>query len=183
MISETGIWSQQEANEAHIFSYNVARFIGRYFEPNKTVIDLGCGKGTYLGYLKSIGFVDLLGVEGIELNNFDFDDILILDLALPITINRKGNVICIEVFEHIPNEFETHFVDNILKCLDGKLIISVATEGQEGTGHVNCRNNDYVIDLFEARGLKFNALDTIKIRTVPENFVSYLRNTLMIFER
>lgn len=182
MITETGIWGQDVADESHIFSYTVARWIGQYLEKDKMLIDIGCGRGTYLQYLKEQGFKKLCGIEGFELNNFEFNNIEIHDLTNEYKAPQKGNVICLEVFEHIPNQYEDMLIDNILNCLDGKLIISVATPGQGGTGHVNCQSNEYVIDKFKGRGLEFLEIETESIRLVPENFVMYFKNTLMIFK-
>lgn len=183
MIGKTGIWSEDEA-WTHAFSYSTAKYIGDYFEKDVPVIDLGCGKGTYVQYLIDRGFKDVSGIEGSELENMDSDIIFRWDLSQPLNnLSHSGNVISIEVFEHIPRQFEAQFVQNILNCCSGKLVLSVAVEGQPGLGHVNCRNNDYVIALFEGQGFKFQAERTAEIRAKVEPHVDYLRNTLMVFER
>jgi hypothetical protein len=61
---------------------------------------------------------------------------MVEDLTKPFK-TTKGNVICIEAFEHIPSQFEKQFVENIINACSGKLVISVAVEGQPGIGHVN----------------------------------------------
>lgn len=182
MIGRTGIWTQDEAY-AHAFSYYTAKYIGDYFEKDKPMFDLGCGKGTYLKYLEDRGFAECVGIEGSLLKDVDFNDIWVGDLTAPIAIPYPGNVISIEVFEHIPKEFEAIFVDNICKLCSGKLVLSVAVKGQPGLGHVNCQNNDYIIDLFESKGFKFHPERTAEIRSKVEPHVDYLRNTLMVFER
>ena len=78
MIGQTGIWTTEESDYGHAFSYYTARFIGRYFEKNRPVIDLGCGNGTYLQYLKDIGFENLTGVDGCKVSKPDFEDIQII---------------------------------------------------------------------------------------------------------
>lgn len=181
MIGKTGIWSEEEA-WTHAFSYYTAKYIGDYFEKDVPVIDLGCGKGTYCAYLSDRGFVDVTGIEGKRLMEVDYNHIIVADLTLGLA-GWQGNVISLEVFEHIPKQYENIFVQNILNCLSGKLVLSVAVEGQPGLGHVNCRNNDYIINLFERHGLKFQAERTADIRSRVEPHVEYLRNTLMIFER
>jgi hypothetical protein len=183
MIEKTGIWSEDEA-WTHAFSYYTAKYIGDYFQKNVPVIDLGCGKGTYLNYLYDRGFNRSVGVEGSTLIDAEFHNIINYDLSklLPPEI-PSGNVISIEVFEHIPRQFEAQFVQNIVNCCTGKLVLSVAVEGQPGLGHVNCRNNDYVIRLFEGHGFKFQAERTKEIRAKVEPHVDYLRNTLMVFEK
>lgn len=179
MITNTGIWSKDESY-AHIFSFKVAQWIGRYLSKKEPILDFGCGIGTYLSYFQSIGFQDLTGVEGSEI---DFEHpVLIKDLTIPFNLNKKGNVICLEVWEHIPLEFEDILIENIKTHCKGKLILSVALKGQDGLGHVNCQNNEYVIEKLESHGFKFNAEDTLKIRRSPENFVAYFRETLMVYD-
>lgn len=184
MIGKTGIWSEDEA-WTHAFSYSTAKYIGDYFEKDVPVTDVGCGKGTYVQYLIDRGFENVIGYEGSDLKHLDTENIyLMTDLSKVVNFGGvKGNVISIEVFEHIPRQFEAQFVQNILNCCSGKLVLSVAVEGQPGLGHVNCRNNDYVIALFEGQGFKFMQERTAEIRAKVEPHVDYLRNTLMVFER
>lgn len=181
MVGQTGIWSDDEAY-AHDFSYGVARYIGKYFEKDKRVFDIGCGKGTYLQYLQDVGFRDLIGFDGSVLSEVDFR-VIPVDLSKKIYLSYPGNVICLEVFEHIPREYENIFVQNIVNCCDSKLVLSVAVEGQPGIGHVNCRNNNYVIELMQSKGFTFMKDRTDEIRKVVENHCDYFRNTLMIFEK
>jgi tryptophanyl-tRNA synthetase len=67
--------------------------------------------------------------------------------------------------------------------LKGYLILSVAVEGQEGLGHVNCRSNEYVINKLQEKGLTYLPELTEQIRKEPEPYVSYFKNTLMIFQK
>lgn len=185
MIGPTGIWSEEE-QFAHAFSENVAKYISEYFEKDKPVSDIGCGDGSYVKYLMDSGFEDVCGFDGISPINVKTKNIIKVDLTKDISANLggvSGNVICLEVFEHIPKQYEEQFVENICNAFNGKLVLSVAVEGQPGLGHVNCRNNDYIINLFESKGFKFNKKRTKEIRKNVEDHVNYFRNTLMIFER
>jgi hypothetical protein len=183
MASKTGIWSVEEALEHHDFSYRLAKFIGDYFEKQDIITDFGCGRGTYLRYLHDRGYENLHGVEGEALPFFEFSDISVRDLTQPFQLDDIGHSICIEVGEHIPQEFADQFIKNIANNTSRKLIISWAIPGQDGIGHVNCKHNVWVIDRFEALGFKLDAEDTIEIRQHVDNNMSYLRNTLMIFNK
>jgi hypothetical protein len=183
MISETGVWSEEEQH-AHIFSYNIARFVANLLKPftiNYDLYDFGCGNGKYLQYFGDLGML-ALGFDGYKSNNLE---IIINehDLTKDLVIYEQSNILCLEVWEHIPAEYEDVFVDNLVNNLKGYLILSVAVEGQEGLGHVNCRSNEYVINKLQEKGLTYLPELTEQIRKEPEPYVSYFRNTLMIFQK
>jgi len=175
MIGATGIWSEEEQS-AHIFSYGVARWVAK--NTTGTILDLGCGNGTYSTYFKEVGrnawAVDGFGKIGVD---------QVQDLTSKFDYFEYANVFCLEVFEHIPKELEGAFVDNIVNNCFGKLIISVAHEGQQGLGHVNCRPDWYVKELFEGKGFKFEKELTESIRQQPEGYVAYLKENLFVFTK
>lgn len=182
MPLETGIYTEEEAVYGHDFSYRLAKWIGEYLPKNKSVIDVGCGPAWYLRYLHDIGFIDLLGIEGTP-QNFEYGNVVLHDLSTPIPFQNKGNVISLEVGEHIPEEYSQTFLDNLCALCNGKLILSWAIPGQDGIGHVSCRHNIWVIREMERRGFELLVDDTLTVRTVVEDRVGYFRNTLMIFKR
>jgi hypothetical protein len=51
------------------------------------------------------------------------------------------------VAEHIPPEYESIFIENLISCNRKGIILSWAIPGQGGHGHFNEKPNDYVIDL------------------------------------
>lgn len=183
-MTETGIWEKHDIENQHVFSYNLARWIGDFLPSDRPVLDMGCGLGTYLDYFSRIGFDKLRGIEGADLEElFEFDNILIQDLAVPFDLGKKFNVISLEVAEHIPAECQQEYVDNLVKHVDKYLILSWAIPGQAGFGHVNCRHNIDVIAEFEKRGFKFLPEETMDARDCIEHYCSWFSNTLMIFER
>jgi len=181
-MTETGIWTESE-KDFHAFDYYLAKFIGQNLNKHKNLFDFGCGKGTYLDYFNDIGFENLIGVDGFKLSNYEYDNIHIHDLTTPLDLGRKGNVISLEVWEHIPQEFEGVFIDNLTRHLDGTLVISVAVPGQEGTGHVNCQSNEYVIEQLEMKGCSYDYRLTFAARQNVSNHCAYFRNTLMVFNK
>jgi len=183
-IKNTGIWEQDIADTGHIFSYYLARWIAKYLPTEYIVYDFGCGLGTYCQYLTDRGFKKVVGAEGYPLNNFEYDKILIQDISKPFHFGR-GNVMCLEVIEHIPLEFSEIVFDNICgHVLEGcKAIISCAVPEQGGDGHINCHPNEWVIEHMTKRGLKYLQQDTQSARNVIENHCAYFRETLLIFEK
>lgn len=188
MPTETGIWSKEEASDGHLFSYKLAKFIGDLFEKKETpVIDMGCGPGEYVKYLYDRGFTKLLGVEGTELDEHkDFKPplFLIQDLTMPFSVpSRFGNVICLEVGEHIPAEHTEQLIKNLVRhVLPGHyLVMSWAVPGQEGLGHVNCMTNEAVVDMMLKAGMIHCPPITKDARAVVENHVAYFRETILVF--
>ncbi len=68
-----------------------------------------------------------------------------LDLSIPhYHLPIYDWVLCMEVLEHIPPEYEDIAVDNLVRHARQGIILSWAKQGQGGYEHVNERNSDYV---------------------------------------
>jgi hypothetical protein len=207
MISETGIWSEEEAvpiNYPH--SELLCIRLYKVFSNLSWLYDFGCGDGYYLRNLWKMGFRKILGIDGLITPFHREDYFLRQDLSQPYSVNingeillraifgaeggdlknvylNPGQVLSLEVGEHIPQQYEQIFIDNLCHNCNSRMVISWAIEGQGGIGHVNCRNNSYVINEIEKRGFEFNIDLTSYIRRDIEIGVSYFRNSLMVFDR
>ena len=183
-ISKTGFWSKEDAHIHHVHSKPLSQWIANYLPKNERVFDLGCGLGNYLLDLQKAGFKDLVGLEGQVPDKRVFDNIWQHDLTTPIpngSIN-KGNIICLEVMEHIPAELTERVLRNIDNICLNYLVFSWAIRGQDGVGHVNCLNNDEVINMMEKRGYYFLEQKTEEARSVIDDSTPWFRNTLLIFK-
>lgn len=181
-VSATGCWSSKLA-ETHIFCEELAEWICGYLDKGRTVHDFGCGAGDYLGFLRGKGFVDLIGYEG-EIPSSRFPNILRQDLSEPFSVEKKGDVICLEVGEHIPRRHMDAFLDNVCGACDGKLILSWAVRGQYSSSHVNCLNNDEVIPEIERRGFRHLKDDSKNARNVIRlDGCNWFRDTILIHEK
>lgn len=195
MPTETGIWTEEEAKSGHLFSEVIASMISKSIDKETTVIDLGCGNGAYLRYLLSKDFRSLIGIDGsiktsYNIVEFPFSRTQVLqfikdDLTTPIIFPEQGNVICLEVGEHIPKEHENVFIDNVVNHVkpNGMLFLSWAIPGQDGIGHVNCKPNEEVIKIFQDRGFDYLELASNSVRSLVEDELAYFKNTIMIFVR
>lgn len=181
MPSNTGFWSTEEAETNHDFSYNLARWIAGYLQKDKTVNDFGAGNGAYMRYLHDLGFTDVCAIEGDIGTVTEIGNKLQYDLTSPFELNSIYNSICLEVGEHLPEEYLQQFLDNICNNTKGKIILSWAIPGQEGYHHVSCRHNVWVINEMEKRGMQLLAEDSLKARSVIEERLGYFSNTIMIF--
>lgn len=185
MIHETGYWKKEGVDGHHIHSDELSDWLLNYLEPykEKTIIDFGCGMGTYLDCFYKNGFINLIGLEGDPAkNDYDFN-ILTQDLAQTFDLNKKGIVISLEVGEHIPKEYQDIFLDNLERHCEELLIVSWAVRGQGGRGHFNELNNEEIIPEITKRGFVLLEEDTKNIRQSVKSSCHWFQNTLMIFKK
>ena len=183
-VRSTGYWRASDAHEHHGCSPRLAAWIANYLgaQKDKLTYDLGCGTGYYLTRLKEAGYSQLVGLEGEPPDRAEFSPIEKQDLT-SVVARPPGNVICLEVGEHVPAEHEKALLDTITSYCDSRLILSWAIRGQGGRGHVNCLDNHEVIARMQRRGFIFNPEDSMAARMHVDDNTPWFRNTLMIFER
>ena len=91
-------------------------------------------------------------------------------------------VLCLEVCEHVPAEFENKVVANLHRANTKGIILSWAKKGQGGLGHFNEQDNEYVKGVFQSLGYHNNMF----VETVLRNSVntcSWFKDTVMVFEK
>lgn len=182
IISPTGFWIEYEDYD-HVFIEELSNVINDYVKEHQitTVYDFGCGTGEYLDRLtKEVAGITATGFEGSP-NNTIYNNVVKKDLSSKLNLEPVDLVISIEVGEHIPKEFEQNFIDNISNSSKKHIIFSWAIEGQNGTGHINCQNNDYIISEMEKRGWKFDTDKTISVRDKMPPI--WIKNTVMFFNK
>lgn len=183
-INENGFWETTDET-GHIHDRSISAALCKYLADKqaKTVVDFGCGMGDYAKAFKNDGFK----VEAYD-GNPNTETLSggigkVLDLSKPFYLGKKFDVVLsLEVGEHIPAEFEATFMANITKHAKKHLVISWAVEGQGGSGHVNCKNNDYIIGQIEEVGFKYNPKDSQRIRNAASN-ASWFSYTIMVFDK
>jgi hypothetical protein len=169
-----GIWTTKEEFATHAFDEPLCQVISEIF--SGTFADLGCGNGAYTKYLQDHGFI----CHGFDGSPFTPDFCFKTDFTELIDLGKYDNVLCLEVGEHIPKQYETIFLDNICNTAKDFIILSWGVPGQGGTGHVNCQTNMYVMTEMFKRGWIFNKTLTKILR--HESTFSWFKNTLMVYE-
>ena len=135
----------------------VADTILELFRPS-SVADIGCGCGVYSRHFldKGLRVLALDGVLAPEEDRFPVP-VVLRDLTAPFP-NEWGRfdaTVCLEVAEHIPEEFLSPFLDNILQFSD-RLFLSAAPPFQGGHHHVNERPRRYWVAALAEKGFAYN---------------------------
>jgi hypothetical protein len=186
-ISDTGYWNGKTAHDHHAHSPELACWIYNFLKSkNQTdvqIYDFGCGLGNYLEKLKENGFDKLTGYEAEIPDKKVFENIKKYDLTIPIDLPIKGNILSLEVGEHIPIQYMDVYINNISNNCKKYLILSWAMPDQPGHGHVNCLENKEVITILEQKGFKLLSSETSNARSVIKDDCYWFKNTLLIFEK
>jgi hypothetical protein len=183
MISEKGFWIGDDVACEHAFDATLCKNLIAFFkDQGGTVCDLGCGMGDYTRSMRAAG-ITADGYDG----NPDTPTLTkgvgkVRDLSTPFEFPEKYDwVLTLEVGEHLPLEYESVFIDNIVNNSKRGIVLSWAVEGQAGHGHFNCRNNDYVKRAIMARGYRNNVATEQWLRSQVD--LSWFANTIMVFTK
>jgi len=181
-IDDNGIWTNRDVEEGHFFDHSLAKGLCEFFKNEKAtkVGDFGCGLGDYVGYLNKNG-IPSDGYDGnpftTEINPF----CKVLDLSKPQFIQKYSWVISFEVGEHIPQEYEDVFINNLHNNTTKGVIITWALEGVPGYGHINCRDWKYIKDKFIELNYTLDEDNTNKLRDLCE--LQWLSWSLMVLRK
>ncbi len=110
--------------------------------PVKSVLDVGCGTGTWLKvFSERYGINEFLGIDGAYVDKskivINEDNYKAYDLREPFDLGRKYDlVLCLEVAEHIPEKSAGNLISSLCKHSD-TVLFSAAIPGQVGQNHVN----------------------------------------------
>ena len=135
-----------------------------HYVPANSVVDVGCGVGSWLAVFQEQGVRDVWGVDGphvprdalqIPANRFQ-----VHDLQQPMHAPRRFDLaVSVEVAEHLPEESASAFIDS-LTDLAPAVAFSAAVPGQGGEHHVNEQWPSYWIERFAQHD--FRCFDVIR---------------------
>jgi len=182
LCSETGAWlTRGEAFHKHDLQLEAG--LVAFFQNGqvgRSVLDIGCGQGLYVRALRAAG----VKAEGIDGNPFTPEisggSCRVADASQPID-SPADWTLCLEVGEHMPAQFEEALLDNVCRNARRGVIVSWATPGQGGLGHVNERPTSEIQRAIEAKGFRHNPQATEQLRGQSSLF--WFRHNLLVFER
>jgi hypothetical protein len=123
--------------------------------PTHSVVDIGCGVGSWLRAFTECGVADIAGYDG---SYVDRSLLMIppeqfnpVDLRHEFALLRRFDLaVSLEVAEHLPDTCAPRFV-GMLTSAAPVVLFSAAIPGQGGTDHINEQWQDYWRALFASR--------------------------------
>jgi len=148
-----------------------------------SVVDVGCGIGTWLASFADHGVEDYRGLDGVHVPR---DRLMIAaehftacDLEAPVKPDRRFDLcLSLEVAEHLHEASADRFV-RLLTSLADTVVFSAAIPGQTGQNHFNMQWPDYWAAKFAQRG--YPCYDVIRPRIWGDDRVHwwYQQNMLL----
>lgn len=151
-----------------------------------SVVDLGCGCGTWLAAFKECGVNRILGLDGDYVPRSSLaispDCFKPVDLGQPLALNEQFDLaVCLEVGEHLPEKSAPTLVGSLV-TLAPVVLFSAAIPLQDGTNHINGQWPDYWTGIFGQFG--YTTLDAIRPHIWKNRRVeSWYRQNIFLFVR
>jgi SAM-dependent methyltransferase len=152
----------------------------------KSVVDVGCGVGTWLSVFKEYDIKDILGIDGEWVDKkmlmISEEQFVSHNLEEPIEIDKEFDlVMSLEVAEHIPPEKASIFIDSLTR-LGPVIFFSAAIPFQIGKHHVNEQWPEYWVRHFEKH--EYSVIDPIRKKIWQNDDVEYwYAQNLLVFAR
>lgn len=173
----------KDLEQNRISASKVLSILFDYVAPD-SILDVGCGLGTWLSVAQAMGVREVQGVDGewLDPGRLEIDPSLVrrTDLEKGISFGKRFDlVICLEVAEHLREEAAETFVASLVEHGD-MILFSAGIPHQGGHHHVNERFPGYWAAIFAKHD--FLALDFIRGRIWDDESVHWwFRQNVLLF--
>jgi SAM-dependent methyltransferase len=154
----------------------------------KSVLDVGCARGTWLRAWTELGIADVHGIDGdyvdrrmLEIPTSNFTA---TNLNVAFDLGRQFDLVqSLEVGEHIEESASHVFADSLACHARRYILFSAAPPGQGGEYHINEQPYEFWRQKFEERG--FATLDVVRPLIIENKRISYWYryNTILFIRR
>ncbi|NWH08747.1 MAG: class I SAM-dependent methyltransferase [Alphaproteobacteria bacterium] len=130
----------------------------------RSVVDIGCGVGTWLAEFIAAGVEECRGIDGASARDAELKIpvacFAVGDMTAPLALpHRYDLAVSLEVAEHLPADAAEIYIDSVTAAAP-VILFSAAIPQQGGPGHINEQWQDFWREKFSARG--FEAVDAIR---------------------
>lgn len=135
----------------------IVPYIIELFNP-ESILDIGCGTGTWLKSAETLGVKKIFGVDGEYINKNQLEisqeNFMSYNLQKVLNLNEKYSItLCLEVAEHLDEKYSDNLITSLVNHSD-IVIFSAALPYQGGQNHVNEQDFGYWIEKFKKHNYK-----------------------------
>ncbi len=148
----------------------------------KSILDVGCGNGTWLSVCEKYNISDFQGIDNSALGSSEIyihkNKIINRDLTSLFNLDRTFDVVlCLEVAEHLPESAANTLIDSLV--LHSKnIIFSAAIPMQGGQDHINEQPTEFWVNLFNQKG--YTAYDPFRLKFWADSSINWWYRQNMI---
>ena len=168
-------------NKTHIDEGSLNFFINSF--NIKSFLDIGCGPGGMVELAHSKG-LEALGIDGdYTLSRFNPNNFLIHDYSTgPLVLNKTYDLCwSCEFVEHVEEEFLDNFMATFNSC--NLVAMTYAPPGTPGHHHVNCKNMNYWVDVFNRYNFTFDDQTSNIIKKVSTMKKPFMQKNGLFFKK
>jgi len=150
----------------------------------ESVVDVGCGTGTFLKCFQEAGVQHLLGIDGgwVEKDKLHFpvNCFIEANLEKPIAVNGTYDlVLCLEVAEHLSFNASDALIETLTQ-LGKTIVFSAAVPNQGGQNHLNEQPFSFWQKKFENHGYYFYDIFRPRFWNIKEINWWYKQNMFLV---
>jgi SAM-dependent methyltransferase len=174
---------KKRKNFARTAAEVIAPHVIRLCSPS-SVVDVGCGDGSWLAVFRDLGVRYVLGLDGpwIDLEDLQIHaaDFRRADLEKRIELEKKFDLaISLELAEHLSPKRAEGFVADLIRLSD-VILFAAAIPGQGGVNHINEQWPSYWAEIFSHQG--YHKIDTIRRMIWDNHSIPYwYRQNILLF--
>ena len=162
----------------------ILKILFEYYKPN-SVIDIGCGIGSWLKAVKEFGIDN---IKGVDCNEVDENSLFVprkyiyidnLELHKNVNNEKYDLLLNIEVAEHLHNSCSEDFIKMLVSYSD-IILFSAAIPYQSGINHINCQPLQFWYNIFSKYDyVCFDFRD--KLMDLYEDIASYYAQNILLY--
>lgn len=159
------------------------RYLSDKYRP-ASVVDYGCGIGSYLQIFKRFSSSKVLGIDGIPASAtvLNSDEYQQCDLGGIFEFSTTAELaICVEVMEHLTDDQALQLARTISENTRNIILFSAAEVGQPGHNHINCRDLSEWLSRWENLGWYPDLYETLGVRALST--LCWFRRNLVLLTR
>ncbi|WIH87730.1 methyltransferase domain-containing protein [Brachyspira pilosicoli] len=154
------IYDQKFYTAGSNYNYRSAKLIlpilFKYYKP-ESVIDIGCGIGSWLRAMLEFY---ISNIHGVDCNKVDEEYLLVprkyieidnLESHINYSNKKYDLAISVEVAEHLDNSSSENFI-KMLTSYSNVILFSAGIPYQSGVNHINCQSPDFWYKIFNSLG-------------------------------